>query len=149
MKTQKSEIGKLGEDIACKYLVDKGFIIIERNFRKPWGELDIIAKDRGGILVFVEVKTLRECGNGNAAIAELLPEENLTAAKLKKLKRTAAFYAGYNQDLINDEKGWRIDLVAISLKNDYKQVINLFSQKDIQLAELLDYCDIRHLENIA
>ena len=115
--------------LPVKYLVNKGFTIIERNFRKPWGELDIIAKDRGGILVFVEVKTLRECGNGNAAIAGLLPEENLTAAKLKKLKRTAAFYAGYNQDLINDEKGWRIDLVAISLKMIINKLLTCFLKR--------------------
>ena len=95
-------------------------------------------------LVFVEVKTLRECGNGNAQLPNCGREFN---CRKIKIKRTAAFYAGYNQDLINDEKGWRIDLVAISLK-DYKQVITCFL-KDIQLAELLDYCDIRHLENIA
>ena len=69
----KSETGKLGEDIACEYLVNRGFIIIERNFRKPWGELDIIAKDSKGVLVFVEVKAIRQThgkqfGN-NSAIA--------------------------------------------------------------------------------
>ena len=42
--TQKTELGKLGEDLACRYLVDKGYRIIERNYRKPWGELDVIAK---------------------------------------------------------------------------------------------------------
>lgn len=141
--TQRSEIGKLGEDIADVYLINKGFIIIERNFWKPWGELDIIAKDPNNVLVFVEVKTMRQYGN-----EAILPEENLTVAKLKKLKKTAMLYVGHNQNLTDDEKGWRIDLVAISLKNDYKQVINLLSQKNIQLTELLDYYDIRHLENI-
>ena len=138
--TKKSEIGKLGEDIACQYLLNKSFTIIERNFRKKWGELDIIAKDSNGVLVFVEVKTMRQSGNAelkrqyeesigkNPAImrlvrhrinkydkAQLNPEENLTAAKLGKLKRTAQLYAGSNPDLINENKGWRIDLIAITL----------------------------------
>lgn len=129
----KSDIGKLGEDLACEYLKNKGYKIIERNFRRKWGELDIIAKDPKNVLVFIEVKTLRF---GNSAIAELfnaanqlLPEENLTAAKLKKLKRTASLYAGNHQELINDKKGWRIDLMAI----------RLFSEENYQ---------INHIENI-
>lgn len=129
--TKKSEVGKLGEDIACEYLLNKSFTIIERNFRKPWGELDIITKSPNGVLVFVEVKTIRQYGHptgdlpkgDNVAtysdqsigIAELLPEENLTAAKLRKLQRTAYLYAGFNEDLIDDNKGWRIDLVAITI----------------------------------
>ena len=174
---QKSKIGRLGEDIACEYLVNKGFTIIERNFRKPWGEIDIIAQDKDRTLVFIEVKTMKEYGNDNPAIAGLLPEENLTAAKLKKLKWTASLYAGYNQNLINDEKGWRIDLVAISLKNKiitsnavkdevpdsvrgetfliwkitknlYKQLINLFSRKPDTLTRPSNYFEINHLENI-
>jgi putative endonuclease len=119
MAIKKSEIGKLGEDIACEYLVNKKYRICERNFRKPWGELDIIAKDKDGVLVFVEVKTMRQCGN-----AAIQPEENLTAAKLKKLKRTASLYAGYNSELINDKKGWRIDLIAIIIYDNFNYNIN-------------------------
>lgn len=110
--TNKSEIGKLGEDLAYEYLKNKGYKIIERNYRRKWGELDIISKDPKGILVFVEVKCMRQCGN---AANQLLPEENLTAAKLRKLKRTASLYAGSYQELINDKTGWRIDLIAIQI----------------------------------
>lgn len=161
--TQKSETGKLGEDIACEYLLNKSFTVIERNYRKPWGELDIIAKDPKGVLVFVEVKTIHaksappamrthpyekfEQYNidqyapnsllrairqyGNAAMlkkmrqkvswkesTQILPEENLTVAKLKKLKRTAQLYANQKSDLVNDEKGYRIDLLAITINED-------------------------------
>lgn len=119
----KSEIGKLGEDLACKYLLNNSFTIIERNFRKPWGELDIIAKSPDKTLVFIEVKTMRQFGN-----AAILPEENLTAAKLRKLKRTASLYAGFNPELINDQNGWRIDLLAITINGQN--------------------CDIKHFENI-
>lgn len=135
MMTKKSEVGELGEDLACEYLRNKGFTIIERNFRKPWGELDIISKDSEGVLVFVEAKAMRQFGNSrNAAIT---PEENLTAAKSRKLKRTASLYAGFNSNLINDEKGWRIDLVAITIPDLV-----------VGLTDLLKYCDIKHFENI-
>lgn len=120
--TYKSEIGKIGEDLACEYLKGKNYKIIERNFRKKWGELDIIAKNPAKVLVFVEVKTLR-FGN-NPAIAGLKPEDNLTTAKLKKLKKAASLYAGHNQNLIDDKKGWRIDLIAISLLDNGQYQLN-------------------------
>jgi len=124
--TRKSEIGKLGEDLACEYLVNKSYRILERNFRKPWGELDIVAKYKDGILVFVEVKTMTEN-------QELKPEDQMTSAKLKKLRRTASFYAGRNPELVKDKKGWRIDLVAINLN---------------AATSRFEDCEIRHYENI-
>ncbi|MBI2514874.1 YraN family protein [Candidatus Wolfebacteria bacterium] len=133
----KSELGQLGEDLACKYLVENGYKIIERNFWKPWGELDIVAKYKDGTLVFVEVKTMQGRNyNHDDDRDEIKPEDQLTKAKLRKLKRTASLYAGHRPELINDKKGWRIDLIAI----------NVDSSRD-----LTDYkkdCDIRYYENI-
>ena len=54
--TGKPNIGKIGEEIARKFLMRKGYQIIESNYRYGHGEIDIIAKD-GDTLVFVEVKT--------------------------------------------------------------------------------------------
>jgi len=121
--TYKSQLGQLGEEIACEYLVKKGYKIIERNFRRPWGELDIVAKAPDKTLVFVEVKTVS--GRGNNSIQ---PEEQLTKSKLQKLKKTACLYAGHNTKLIKDNKGWQIDLIALTI--DEKN------------------CDIKHYENI-
>ena len=129
-----SLVGKLGEDIACDYLKGRGFKILDRNFRKPWGEIDIIAKDKSGILVFVEVKAMK---NFNPAIAGLRPEDNLTGSKLKKLQKTACLYVGANNDLVNDKKGWRIDLVAID-----------FLKESSDLTEIKKHCEIRYIENI-
>ncbi len=108
----KSEIGNLGEDIACELLTKKGYKIIQRNFRRPWGELDIVAKDPTDTLVFIEVKTMRQ---NNSAIAELKPEDNLTVAKLKKLQRTAQMFVGQFPKYVNENSGWRIDLLTITL----------------------------------
>ncbi|MDP3729672.1 MAG: YraN family protein [bacterium] len=118
--------GRLGEELAAEYLIKKGFTLIERNFRKPWGEIDIIMKDPKGVLVFIEVKTilrhtqdkLRQSfgnaqdkpGNNNEAIS---PEDNLTKSKLTKVKRTAQLYVGHYPEYLYKNVGWRVDLVAI------------------------------------
>lgn len=116
----KSSIGKLGEDLACSYLIRRGYRIIDRNYREKVGEIDIIAISRDKTLVFVEVKTMKESSNPatnppDPQIAGLAPEDNLTKSKLKKLSRICEVFVAKNPDTIKEEKGWRIDLVAISL----------------------------------
>ncbi len=101
-----------GEEIAADFLIKKDYRILERNHRQKWGEIDIIARDPFGILVFVEVKTMRQ---NNSAIAELKPEDNLTASKIKKLQKAAQLFTGKHLELLQDDKGWRIDLIAICL----------------------------------
>src|SRR3989344_4381790 len=72
-----------GENIACEFLKKKGYKIIERNFRKGYGEIDIIAiKDK--TLVFVEVKTRTSNAYGT-------PFEAISYFKLKSLVKTAQF----------------------------------------------------------
>lgn len=114
--TQKTEIGKLGEDIACKYLKKNNYKIIARNYKKPWGEIDIIVRAKDKTLVFIEVKTMQ-----GFYPQGLQPEEQMTCAKRKKFARAAMLYAGANQDVINNNKGWRLDVVAIILigQSDY------------------------------
>ena len=53
------KIGQIGEGLACQYLLNNKYKIIDRNYRETWGEIDIICKDRTGVLVFVEVKALK------------------------------------------------------------------------------------------
>lgn len=113
--TQKSELGREGEEFASKYLLGKKYKIIERNFRAPWGELDIIARARDKTLVFVEVKTIRGFYPGG-----IQPEDQMTSAKIKKFKRAAALYVGHRQDLIDDKKGWRLDAICLTkIGNDF------------------------------
>jgi len=121
--TRKSEIGKKGEDFAANYLTKNGYKVIARNFREKWGELDIIAKAPDKTLVFVEVKTI------SGSFGGLKPEDQVSAAKLRKFKRIAALYAGNHEELIDEKRGWRLDLIAIELG----------AQKPI----------VRHYENIS
>jgi len=127
--TYKSQLGQLGENIACRYLVENGFKIIERNFRQKWGEIDIIAKSPDKTLVFLEVKTVsivsRETIETNNLNNQISAEDQLTKAKLKKLQRTASLYAGHWPELIDDNKGWRIDLIALTI-NDKSYVIKQY-----------------------
>ena len=109
---QNQEVGQLGEKAAQKYLEDKKYKTIENNYRQVWGELDIIMKSPDGILIFVEVKTLMQNN-----FDDIKPEDNMTPAKIIKLKRAANFYALKNENLINENLGWRIDMVAVEIPN--------------------------------
>lgn len=57
LKSKTSRTGALGEEIAARFLERKGFRVAERNYRKPWGEIDIIA-EKAGIVRFIEVKAV-------------------------------------------------------------------------------------------
>lgn len=109
--TNKKSVGQLGEDLTAGHLAGKGWQIIERNVREKFGEIDILAKTADGRLHFVEVKTISK---GYADYSGMAPEDNLSRAKLIKMKKMAEWYANGHPELINGA-GWQIDLVAISL----------------------------------
>lgn len=111
--TSKSQkIGELGEDIACKFLMKHDFQILERNYIKKWGEIDIIA-EKDQKLYFMEVKsvscvTLPDFKDENPFIKR--PEENMHPWKLKRLSRTIQTY------LIHKRIGntsWQFDLLLV------------------------------------
>lgn len=103
MKDARRKLGQLGENLAANYLERRGYVIRQRNYRCPVGELDIVAKD-GDCLVFVEVRTRRGREYGT-------PEESITAAKQTKLVEVAQTYL-QEHDWPGD---WRIDVVAVEL----------------------------------
>lgn len=120
------KIGAFGERIACAYLLKNGWKTIARNHRERSDEIDIIAFSPDKTLVFLEVKTRRLTSRAPGIQAE----DNLTPHKLHKLSRACLIFAEKHQNLINDEQGWRIDLLAI----------------DIGIRG--DILDIRHYKNI-
>lgn len=102
---ERHETGKIGEDIATKYLEQIGYEIIQRNFECKIGEIDIIAKDKDEI-VFVEVKTRASALYG-------FPKEAVDQTKKKHIYRTAEFYI-YVKHLENYPV--RIDVIEIYKK---------------------------------
>ncbi len=84
MKSDNKKTGKLGEDLACQFLQDKGFLVIERNFSTRFGEIDIVCLD-GEILVFVEVKIKIGHDFGE-------PEEMVNKSKLARVQRMGEVY---------------------------------------------------------
>lgn len=114
MATEKEILGKIGEDLACRYLQEKGYKIVERNYRQPWGELDIVAVSPERILVLVEVKTVK----GNPPF--IAGEDQFTKAKSKKFKRTAELYANNGKHLT--DRGWRVDLITITVNDEKTEV---------------------------
>lgn len=122
--------GIKGEQIAAKHLKKQGYKILGKNIRFKWGEIDIVAKDSDGTLVFIEVKTLRKEGQ-NGLIDKffyLKPEDNLTRSKYKKLSKACVYFSNKHPSLINLKKGWRIDLLSLTIYenscdiNHYKSI---------------------------
>ncbi len=103
----RGETGRYGEDLASEYLAKRGYELLARNDRRPWGELDIVAKAPDRTLVFVEVKTMRP--------GALAPEDQLSAGKLARFARAASLWAGTHPELVDDARGWRLDAIAIVL----------------------------------
>jgi putative endonuclease len=95
-------LGKMGEQLAAKYLTNKGYHLISQNFRLPGGEIDLIF-EKDGIIVFVEVKLRSNELFGTG-------EEAVTYFKKRTLLRAARLYLQKN----GLRRPWRIDLVTLS-----------------------------------
>ena len=89
MKTSKQNTGDLGEGIAVLWLQKNGFTVRDRNYRKKWGEIDII-EEKGGKIHFVEVKTVTRRFGQSADYYEA--EDNIHPWKLKRLSRAIETY---------------------------------------------------------
>jgi len=118
-ETQK--IGEIGENIAVKFLVKHGFLILDRNYTKKWGEIDIIA-EKDTRLYFIEVKSVSretlntfipKSFNSSDERYQYRPEDNMHPWKLKRLSRTIQTYLLSKR--IPDEKEWQVDLFVVYL----------------------------------
>ena len=93
------------ENIVAQHLTQQGWRVVEQNFKQKFGEIDIIAHDKQGVLVAVEVKSASKN-------ADFLPEEHFTQHKLRKIEKTFQHYITLN-NLHNKE--CRIDLVSVEI----------------------------------
>ncbi len=110
MTSPKRKLGDLCEGLAVKHLVKQGFSIIERNYSQKWGELDIIARDKG-VIHFIEVKGAR-LGEGGTT-SGYRPEENVHSAKRRRMWR--AIQTWLSERRIPDETEWQVDVMAVFL----------------------------------
>ncbi len=137
---QHLKIGRIGEDIACRYLKSKGYNVLEKNFKRKWGEIDIIcSKDFGdkssmwnkGMNVLANVLRRAFVNKNNVPHGttqpkiifvevktlksddQLKPEDNLTADKQKKLIRTCQLYL--SEKRLDPDIDWQIDAILINL----------------------------------
>ena len=126
-RPDRAQVGKIGEDTACKYLKKHGFTITERNYWQKWGEIDVVA-EKDTVLHFVEVKSvIREVrpvprgqpsGKSGGLASEsdpdsYDPEENVHPWKLKRLRRAIQTYL--LQRNVSDEKEWQVDVLTVEL----------------------------------
>ena len=115
-RTKKRKIGDLGEKIAETFLVKRGFTTICTNYLKKWGEIDIICK-KGGVLYFVEVKTVSRETSQRVFHDAFRPEDNIHPRKIERMNRAIQFYIediGYSGD-------WEIIAVLIELVESTKE----------------------------
>ena len=154
--TEKQKTGQMGEDLACQYLEKSGYKVIDRNYLKKWGEIDIVTK-KDKKIHFVEVKTvsrdlssdvIRETPEvehpSSTALADYgtrsslrgkqndsyRPEDNLHPWKLKRLGRAIQSYL-LEKD-ISDDIDWQFDVVIVYIDKD-KGLNNVFLLEDIVL----------------
>ena len=111
MTPSLKQVGATGEDLAAAVLKKQGYQILERNYRTPLGEIDLIARHRG-VLVFVEVKTRRSRKFGS-------PQEAVHPAKQERLRNLAEYYL---QQKELGEVLLRFDVVGILWQEGKPQV---------------------------
>ena len=99
---EKDRLGRDGESLAARWLEERGFTVVERNWRCAAGGVDLIVR-RAGTTVFVEVKTRSSVAYGH-------PFEAITAAKAARLRRLAAEWCGAHGPVPGET---RIDAIAV------------------------------------
>lgn len=117
---QHNETGKAGEKVAKYYLISKGYQIVETNYKKSYGEIDIIAR-KGDILAFVEVKTRKNADYGRGS-------EFVNAARQKRMRDVASVYLAQLEEPLSV----RFDIIEV-----YMEKKRLFYSKP----------EIVHIEN--
>lgn len=113
-------IGQEGERLAAVHLEQQGYRILERNFRSKGGEVDLVARDRDGTIVFVEVKTRTSRSFG-------LPQQAVTARKQRQIAKGALTWLSRSR--CHDQAA-RFDVIAVLLHDGgsytLEHIVNAF-----------------------
>ena len=124
------KIGKKGEKIAVQYCKAMEYLIIDTHFTSCWGEIDIVAKDKGEF-VFIEVKSRTTKFFGE-------PEESITKEKIVRLAKTIATFLPNHPEVLE----YRIDVITVFFINEscpsieHIKRIELLGEQDINNGEL-------------
>ena len=106
-------LGAAGEDLAAAWYVERGYEVLDRNWRCREGELDLVVR-RGSTVVFCEVKCRTGRNYGD-------PLESITYAKVRRLRQLAAEWLNQHRDLSVD--GMRLDAIGVLLQRDQQPVL--------------------------
>lgn len=112
--SRRKKLGDKGENLALKKLRSKGYRILDRNFRTPEGEIDIIAQ-KNKTLIFIEVKTRSTDKFG-------LAEEAITPQKIKKIIKAGQKYHSLHPKL---PELMRVDAVVIKKTDHQKETLEI------------------------
>lgn len=119
MLSEKRKFGDIGENLAADFLKQKGYAVLDKNYRLRGGELDIVAAKFRGLLnskieeiIFVEVKTIESSGSQRDLA---LAGQNVHFGKQRRLIRAAKIYLAVEK--IPPEIPWRIDVVVVALNS--------------------------------
>jgi putative endonuclease len=112
-------LGKEGEDLAVRFFRGKGYRILEKNYRTPFGEIDIIARERDS-LVFIEVKTRRDDAFG-------YPFEAVNGRKREKIRKVALSY----MKKLRKEVPARFDVLSIYFENGNRKIEHIMDAFEV------------------
>ena len=115
---KKNQVGAFGEQITVNYLKNKGFTVLDTNYLKKWGEIDVVARETVGdkqVIRFVEVKTVSyetKIDLDRAVTHETWrPEENVHYKKIQRMNRAIESWLQEN----NCDLDWQIDIAAVRI----------------------------------
>lgn len=114
MQTKRKRLGDKGEALAASLLKKKGYKVVSKQDRTPFGEIDLVCNHNGEI-IFVEVKTRQTDTFG-------FPEEAVTQDKMNHMVRSAEFLLNKYQWF---EQPWRIDVIAIEYDQDPAKITHI------------------------
>ena len=128
--TEKRKTGNLGEDLACRFLMKRNYNVIERNYLKKCGEIDIIATKKG-ILHFIEVKAVsadyvsdkfnpKNVSHETNPDGKFRPEDNVHEWKLQRITKTLQIYL-IEKD-VSPETPWQFDVITVYI--DKKRLVS-------------------------
>lgn len=123
MEDRRQIFGRRGEQEAAERAVRRGYTVLERNYRTPYGEIDLILRSPENEIVFVEVKSRTGSFFG-------YPEAAVDRRKKSHILRSAYFYLNQNFP-DNDEIPWHVDIMSLIYKKDCKTLLDFRWFEDV------------------